>query len=52
MYSREIIVFGQIFEMEILMDLHVLSASESENHIFRGGLRVCVSVTSITEEQI
>ena len=25
---------GQIFEMEILLDLHVLRSPESENHIF------------------
>ena len=32
--SRESIVLGQTFEMEILMDLHVLRSPESENHIF------------------
>ena len=31
--------WGQIFEMEILMDLHVLRSPESENHIFSGWLR-------------
>ena len=27
---------GQTFEIEILMDLHVLRSPESENHIFSG----------------
>ena len=44
---RESIVFGQIFEMEILMDLHVLRSPESEKHIFSLQsvcMCVCVSV--------
>ena len=31
---KSIFLGGQIFEMEILMDLHVLRSSESEYHIF------------------
>ena len=63
--SRESIVFGSNFKMEILMDLHVLRSPKSENHIFsvQSGcmyvrvcvcvcVRVCVSVISITENQI
>ena len=41
--SREIIVLGQIFEMEILMDLHVLRDPEYENHI-SSALSVCMCV--------
>ena len=47
--------WGQIFGMEILMDLHVLRASESENHIFSGSsvcMCVCVSTNSINQKQI
>ena len=45
--SRESIVLGQIFEMEILMDLYVLRSPESENHIFSKWsvcMFVCLSV--------
>ena len=49
--SRESIALGQIFEMEILMDLNVLRSPEPENHIFSVWsvcmcvcLCVCVSV--------
>ena len=31
---EKVLFWGQIFEMEILMDLHVLRSPESENHIF------------------
>ena len=31
---EKILFLGQIFEMKILMDLHVLGAPESESHIF------------------
>ena len=34
--SRESIVLGQIFEVDILMDLNVLRLPETENHIFSG----------------
>ena len=59
--GRESIIFGQIFEMEILMDLHVLRSSKSENYISSGwSLCMCVcvsacvsvSVISITQKQI
>ena len=43
--SIESIVLSQIFEVEILMDLHVLKSPESENHIFSTWsvcMRVCV----------
>ena len=42
--GRESIVLGQIFKMEILMDLYVIRAPESENHILTFGLCVRVSV--------
>ena len=32
--TEKILFLGQIFEMEILMDLHVMRTPESENHIF------------------
>ena len=31
---EKVMFWGQIFEMEILMDLHVLRSPESEKHIF------------------
>ena len=31
---EKVLFLGQIFEMEILMDLHVMRTSESKNHIF------------------
>ena len=31
---EKVLLLGQIFKMEILMDLHVFRAPESENHIF------------------
>ena len=31
---EEVLFLGQIFEMEILMDLNVMRIFESENHIF------------------
>ena len=31
---EKVLLLGQIFEMEIIMDLHVLRSPESENHIF------------------
>ena len=32
--AEKVLFLGQLFEMEILMDLHVLRSPESENHIF------------------
>ena len=47
--GRESIVFGQIFEMEILMNLHILRSPESEKHIFSvWSLCVCVSVCQLS----
>ena len=43
---------GQIFEVEILMDLHVLRSPESEKHIFsKWSACVCVTFISITQKQ-
>ena len=43
--ADKVLFLGQIFEMEILMDLHVLRSPESENHIFSGwSVSVCVCV--------
>ena len=43
---------GQIFEMEILMELHVLRSPESKNHIFsKWSVCAYVSVISITQKQ-
>ena len=55
--AEKILIFGKIFEIDILMDLHVLTILESENHIFRGWsvcmcVSLCVSVVSITQIQI
>ena len=36
--------WGQIFEVEILMDLHVLRILESKKHFLAFGLCVCASV--------
>ena len=38
---EKVLFKGQIFEIEILMDLHVLSYFESENHI-SSGWSLCV----------
>ena len=40
---KKVLFLGQIFEVEILMDIHVLSSLESQNHIF-SVWSVCVSV--------
>ena len=40
---EKVLFLGQIFEMEILMDLHVLRSPESENLIF-SKWSVCVCV--------
>ena len=45
--SREILFWGQIFEVEILMGLQVFGSPESKNHIFivwNVCMCVCVSV--------
>ena len=40
----KVVFLSQIFEMEILMDLHVLRPLENENHIL-GGWSVCLLST-------
>ena len=41
--EEKALFLGQIFVMEILMDLHILRSSEYENHIFSGwSVYVCV----------
>ena len=41
----KILFQDQIFEIEILMDLHVLRSPESENNISRGwSMRVCLYI--------
>ena len=52
---EKVLFLGQIFEMEILMDLHFMMSPESENNIFSVGsvcMCVYVSVISITQKQI
>ena len=51
MHGREKLFLGQIFELEIFVDVNVLGFPESENYIFSGWF-VCVSVISITQKQI
>ena len=41
---EKILFWGQIFEMEILMDLHVMRSPESENHFYAFGLSLSVCV--------
>ena len=43
--------WGQVFEMEILMDWHVSRSPESENDIY-SGFCVWVSAISISQKQI
>ena len=43
---KKVLFVGQIFEIEILVDLHFLRTPESENHIFRGW-SVCVCLLSV-----
>ena len=46
MVEKELFL-GQIFELEILMDSHVLRSPESENHIFsKWSVCVCVCMLS------
>ena len=51
---EKVLFWGQIFEVEILMDLHVLRFPESETTFLEFGLCVCVcvSVISIIQKQI
>ena len=54
---KKILFQGQIFEIEILMDLHAMRTPESENHIYSVWsvcmcVCVCVSLISITQKQI
>ena len=43
MHSRENHVFGSSFQIEILMDLHVLNFPESKNHV-HSGFSVCICI--------
>ena len=49
---EKVLFLGQIFEMAILWDLHVLKSRECENPFLAVGQCVCVSVISITQKQI
>ena len=40
---RQYCFFGQVFEIEVLMHLHVMRSPESENHVFRV-YSVCVYI--------
>ena len=54
-YSRESSVWGQIFKIEILMDLHGMRTPESENHVFSIWsvcMYVLVSVINITQSKL
>ena len=48
---EEALSLDQIFEMEILMDLHALRPPESENQIYRGWYQ-CEKIISITKKHI
>ena len=48
-FLRDKMFWDQTYEMDILLDLHVLRSTESENHIFSSGL--CVFVINITRKQ-
>ena len=48
---EKVLFWGQIFEMEVLMDLHVLRSPDSENQIF-SGWSMFLCVISITQNQI
>ena len=51
--AEKVLLLGQIFEMEILMNLHVLWFSESQYHIFSvWSVYMCMSVISLTQKQI
>ena len=47
----KVLICGQIFELAILMGLHVLRSPESENHIF-SCWSVCESVIIIIQKQV
>ena len=52
MVEKELFL-SQIFEMEVLMDLHVMKSLESENYIFNVWsvcMYVCMSAVSITQK--
>ena len=54
MVEKELFL-SQIFEMEVLMDLHVMKSLESENYIFNVWsvcMYVYMSAISITQKQI
>ena len=40
---EKVLLLGQIFEMEVLADLHVITPPETENHILRA-LSACSHV--------
>ena len=45
LYVEKVLFLSQIFEVEILMDLHVLRSPESENHIFsKWSVYMCLCV--------
>ena len=48
---EKVLFFRQIFEIVILMDLHVLRACESENYLF-SCLFFCVPVIIVIQKQI
>ena len=51
--ADKVLFLGQIFEMEILMDLQILRFHESENHIFSiRSVCMCVSDLRKTQKQI
>ena len=50
MYGRQSIVFDQIFEIECLIDLNLLTSPESKNHVF-SRCSVCEIVLRTTQKQ-
>ena len=49
---EKVLFWGQIFEIEILMDLHVMKTPESKNQIFSiWSVCMCVSVSVISITQ-
>ena len=58
-HLQKVLIWSQIFEIKILMDLRVLRSAESQNHKFSrlvslslsACVRVCLSVTNIIQEQ-
>ena len=52
--SEKVLFMGQIFKLEILLNLQVLRSPESENHVFSrwlGFATVRMSVNSIIQKQ-